>query len=181
MILVFGKVGSCRAPNLGCSGGGSPKWFDVLPKNSAWDMMHEWAPCCDEAANHQLPINAAIFIVTHLSTNEEYWGSTPHQLFGLEGCTHDGQQRALDLAATLPHLLWAWRTRQLPLGWLGLHFQIRAIDLRFVSGYELLDGIWLIGSGLIQVISNCSTMFPSVLVTEYVEWILLGCISYQDP
>ena len=32
VILVLGKAGSYRAPNLGCRGAGSPGWFDVLPK-----------------------------------------------------------------------------------------------------------------------------------------------------
>ena len=41
--LVLGKVGSHRAPNLGCRRAESPGWFDVSPKNSASDMMHEWA------------------------------------------------------------------------------------------------------------------------------------------
>ena len=41
VILVLGKARSCRAPNLGCRGAESPGWFDVLPKNSAQDMMHE--------------------------------------------------------------------------------------------------------------------------------------------
>ena len=29
--------------------------------------MHEQGCCCDEAANHQLPTAAAVFIVLHLS------------------------------------------------------------------------------------------------------------------
>ena len=58
-ILVLGKARSCRAPNLGCRGGESPGWFDVSSKNSAWDVMHEQACCCDEAASHQLPIAMA--------------------------------------------------------------------------------------------------------------------------
>ena len=41
--LVWGKARSHRAPNLGCRRAESPGWFDVSPKNSAWDMMHEWA------------------------------------------------------------------------------------------------------------------------------------------
>ena len=58
-------------PNLGCRGAESPGWFDVSPKNSAWDVMHEWACCCDEAANHQLPIAEAFWIILIVS-KEEY-------------------------------------------------------------------------------------------------------------
>ena len=56
MILVLGKTRYCRAPNLGCGGAESPVWFDVLPKNSALVVMHEWACGCDEAVNHHLLI-----------------------------------------------------------------------------------------------------------------------------
>ena len=59
---------------------------------------------------------------------------------------------------SLPRLLWAWRTKRLPLGWLGLPIQITAIDPPLISGYDL-EEIWFIGSGLNKVISNCSTMF----------------------
>ena len=53
-------------PNLGCRGAESPGCFDVLPKHSARDVMHERVRC-DEAASLQLPIAAAIFVVLHLS------------------------------------------------------------------------------------------------------------------
>ena len=62
VILVWGKARSHRAPNLGCKGAESPGWFDVLPKNSAGDVMHERAHYHDEAANHQLPVVAAFWI-----------------------------------------------------------------------------------------------------------------------
>ena len=45
VILVWGKARSRRAPNLDCRGAESPGWSDVLPKNSAWDVMHERAHC----------------------------------------------------------------------------------------------------------------------------------------
>ena len=51
-------------------GAGSPGCFDVSQKISAQDVMHEQACCHDEAANHQLPIATAIFIVLSLLTNE---------------------------------------------------------------------------------------------------------------
>ena len=40
--------------------------------------MHEQTRCHDEAVNHQLHIAVAVFIIVYLSTNEEYWGSTPY-------------------------------------------------------------------------------------------------------
>ena len=67
LILVLGKARSCRVPNLCCSGAESPGWFDVLPKNSIQDVMHERAHCCDEAANHQL---AAFWIIWIVSVEE---------------------------------------------------------------------------------------------------------------
>ena len=53
-------------------GGGaeSPEWFDVLPTNSARDVMHEWVCCGDEAAHHQLPIAAAFWIIWIVSVEE---------------------------------------------------------------------------------------------------------------
>ena len=69
MILVLGKARSHRAPNLGCSGAESPGWFDVLPKNSAQDVMYEWGHCCDEAANHQLLIAVSMEECSSLMQN----------------------------------------------------------------------------------------------------------------
>ena len=68
--IVFEKARSHRMPNLGCSGAESPGWFDVSPKISAWDVMHEQAHCCDEAANQWLPIAAAFWIVWIIPTKE---------------------------------------------------------------------------------------------------------------
>ena len=70
VILVLGKARSHRVPNLGCSRTESPGWFDVSPKYSAWDMMHERTYCCEEAANHQLPIAAAFWIMWIVSAEE---------------------------------------------------------------------------------------------------------------
>ena len=47
---------------MGCEEAKSPQWFDVSPKNSARDMMHE-QEYCDEAAHHQLPIAGAFCII----------------------------------------------------------------------------------------------------------------------
>ena len=69
VILVLGEARSCRAPNLSCRGAESPGWFDVSPRNSAQDVVHEWA-CCDEAANHQSPIAAAFWIIWIVSVEE---------------------------------------------------------------------------------------------------------------
>ena len=62
VILILGICRSPRAPNLGCSGAELRGWFDVSPKNSAQDMMHERARCGDEAANHHLPMAAAFWM-----------------------------------------------------------------------------------------------------------------------
>ena len=70
VVLVLGKARSRRVPNLGCRGNESPGWFDVLPKNSAWYMMHEWAHCRDESSNHQLPTAAAFWIIWIVSVEE---------------------------------------------------------------------------------------------------------------
>ena len=59
VIVVLGKARSHRVPNLGCRGAESLRGFDVLPKNSIQDVMHEQVRCCDEAVNYQLPIAVA--------------------------------------------------------------------------------------------------------------------------
>ena len=48
----------------------SPGWFDVLPKNSAPDMMCERACCHDEAVNHWLAIAVAFWVIQIVSTEE---------------------------------------------------------------------------------------------------------------
>ena len=70
MILVLSRVRSHRAPNLGYRGAGSPGWLDISPRDSAWDVMHERMCCCDEAANHYLPIAAAFWIIWVVSMEE---------------------------------------------------------------------------------------------------------------
>ena len=70
MLLVLGKARSSRASNLGCWGAESPEWFDILPKNSAQDLMGEWVHCCDEDANHQLSIAMAFWIIQIVSAEE---------------------------------------------------------------------------------------------------------------
>ena len=70
VILVLGKARSCRVPNLGCKGPESPGWFDVLPKplHKTWCMSRH--SCCDEAANHHLPIAVAFWIIQIVSMEE---------------------------------------------------------------------------------------------------------------
>ena len=70
VILVLENARSCRAPNLGCRGAESPGWFDVSPKNSAWNVMHKQGHYSNEAANHQLPIAVAFWIIQIVSTEE---------------------------------------------------------------------------------------------------------------
>ena len=70
MILVLGKARSCRMPNLGWRGAGSPQWFDVSQKNPAWDIMHNQVCCHDEVANHQLPVAAAFWIILIVSAEK---------------------------------------------------------------------------------------------------------------
>ena len=70
VIVVLGKTRSCRVPNLGCSGTKSPGWSDVSQKNTAQDVMHEPACCHDEAANHQLPVAVAFWIIWLVSSEE---------------------------------------------------------------------------------------------------------------
>ena len=71
MILVWGKARRHRVPNMGYRGAESPGWFDVSAKISAQDVMHEWAHCHDEAANHQLPIAAAAFWIIRIVSMEK--------------------------------------------------------------------------------------------------------------
>ena len=70
MIVVLGSGRSCRVPNLDCRGAELPGWFDVSQKNSAQDVVHEQAHCCDKAANHQFPIAAAFWIIWIVSAEE---------------------------------------------------------------------------------------------------------------
>ena len=70
MIFILGKPRSFRVPKLGFQGTESPGWFDVRPKNSAGNMIHEQVHCRDEAANHQLPKAAAFWIIWMVSTEE---------------------------------------------------------------------------------------------------------------
>ena len=70
MISVLGKARSLWASNLGCRGAESLGWLDVLPKNSAQDKVHEQVHCYDEAANHQLPIAAAFWMISIVFAEE---------------------------------------------------------------------------------------------------------------
>ena len=76
VILVLGKARRHWVPNLGYRETESPGWFNVLPINSTWDRMKEWAHCHDEAASHQFSTAVANFIILLLSTDREHWGTT---------------------------------------------------------------------------------------------------------
>ena len=69
----FGKSQKSQDTKSGLPGAESPGWFDVPPKNSAGDMMREQAHCGDEAANHQLPIAAAFWIIQVQWRNVQAW------------------------------------------------------------------------------------------------------------
>ena len=69
VILVFGKARSCRLPNLGCNLLNHPGDL-IFHKKPARNMMQEWACCHNEAANHQLPIAMASWIIQMVSMEE---------------------------------------------------------------------------------------------------------------
>ena len=95
MLLDLGKAKSYRVPNLGCRGAESPGWFDISQKNSAQDVMHEWVHCRDEAANHQLPIAAALWIIWIVSVEE--YSSLMQSLMQIH---HSTRSAILDATAT---------------------------------------------------------------------------------
>ena len=64
------SFGKSQALNLGCKGDELPGWLDISPKRSAGDVMQKWAPRCDEAANQQLLIAAAFWIIWIVSMEE---------------------------------------------------------------------------------------------------------------
>ena len=113
MVLVLGKARSCRGLNLGCSGAESPGWFDVSAKNSAQDRMHERAHCCDEAANQQLSIAVAFWIIQIVSS--EKCSSLMQNLMQIFCSTHSVILNAMAIQYTcslngiyLPHWLVWW-------------------------------------------------------------------------
>ena len=61
-------------------------WLNVFPKNSAWDVMHERGHCGDKAANHQLPIAAAFWIIPIVSVED--CSSLMQNLMQICGSTH---------------------------------------------------------------------------------------------
>ena len=42
----------------------------LCTKGDAWDVVHEWVCCCDEVANHKLPISEAFWIIWIVSVEE---------------------------------------------------------------------------------------------------------------
>ena len=89
VILVLGKNRNRRMPSWGYREAESPGWIDTLPKKkktSSWDMMHEQVHCCNEAANHQLPIAVAFWIIPVVSMRE--WSSLTQNLMQICCSTH---------------------------------------------------------------------------------------------
>ena len=66
----FGKSQKSQGAISRLQGADSPGWFDVSPKNSAQEVIHERAHCCNEAANHQLPIAMALWIIQIVPVEE---------------------------------------------------------------------------------------------------------------
>ena len=77
---------------------GPPGWFDVLSKNSVWDAMHEQVHCRDEAANHQLPIAAAFWII---------W------IVSMEECP-SSMQNLMQILCSIHSVIWMLTQRHLP-------------------------------------------------------------------
>ena len=68
VILVLGKARSRRAPNLGWRGAESLGWFGVLPKHSAWHMMHEQTPC--QWRSYQSPVAHCCGCFHHMASSQ---------------------------------------------------------------------------------------------------------------
>ena len=83
VILVLGKARGCRVPNLGYREAKSSGWFVVLPKHSAWDVMHEWM---HKSANHRLSIAVAFCIIQVVSAVK--FSSLMHNLMQIHCSTH---------------------------------------------------------------------------------------------
>ena len=128
-------------------------------------MMHEWAHCRDKDANHQLSIAAAIFVVLHLWTEGEHWGSTPYKLFGLEGHTREGQH----LPNQKTQLTWSWSCCDFVVPSLGVENQATSIGMTetllpyhwrrctiHLQLWPFSEEIWFIGSCLNQVIATAA-------------------------
>ena len=88
VILLWGKPRNCKPTIWAVVGAESAGWFDVLAKNSAWDVMLERVCYTDEAANHQFPIAAAFWIIwivsmqkcSSLTQNVMQICSSPHSV-----------------------------------------------------------------------------------------------------
>ena len=67
--IIFSWI-SLQGAKSGLYGGWVTWVICCFAGNSAWDLMHKQACCHDEAANHQLPIAAAFWIIWIVSTDE---------------------------------------------------------------------------------------------------------------
>ena len=61
--FYFGEKPEVAGRELWAAGGLSHLGDLMFCTKTAWDVMHEWAHGHDEAANHQLPIAAAFWII----------------------------------------------------------------------------------------------------------------------
>ena len=168
VILVLGKLRSLRVPNLCCRGAESPGWFEVLPKNCTrhdarvgtlwWSFQSPVAHSC------------SLFVVLHLSIDEEHIGSTPYRpivwsrVAYLWGTAPSQSKKTVKLVLVL---LWIAATpssgvekQETSIGTTGLSFPDHShrptIHLQLWPSWgNLVHWSWLMN----QVISNCSTIF----------------------
>ena len=66
----FGKSQKLQGAKSGCWGTESPAWLDISPKVSVQGVMCEQVHCHDQAANHQLLIAVAFWIIQIVSMKE---------------------------------------------------------------------------------------------------------------
>ena len=63
----FGKSQKSQGAKSGLQGHWVTWVIWCFDKNSAWDVIREWACFCDEAVNHQWPIAAAFWVIQVVS------------------------------------------------------------------------------------------------------------------
>ena len=120
--------------------------------------MYERAHCCDEAANHQLPIAAAVFVILHCSADREHWSAALLIVWPRGACLWWTPPSQSKIAATFLHLLCEWRSRR-PL---GLLFWIIAIDppfifvMTFLRKNRSLAAVWIKSLAAAAQCSFCS-------------------------
>ena len=142
-------------PNLGCKGAQSPGWFDVSPKNSAGDVIHEWVCCHDEAANHQLPIAAAFWIIRIVSVEEcsslvqnlmQIWCSTCSVILTVMATQYTCSLNSI----YWPHWLVQWSPH-----WLWIHIPIHS---------PWLPGYIAVPQTILVILTKCLDFFWTDLI-----------------